>query len=333
MINLLALAWAGIMAFGVIMYVLLDGFDLGIGIMLLFIQDEHERDLMISSILPLWDGNQTWLVFGGAALYGAFPIAFSTILPILYIPILIMVIALLFRGIAFEFRLKATKSKKFWDICFFLGSLFATIVQGLVLGTFVQGFKGTSVPGATDIYQWFNPFSLTCSLALICGYILLGANYLIIKTESELQTYFFWVANKMQYFILLAFIIVSVWSPWLDPFIKERWFNIKNIPYLAILPALTVILFVTHWHSLKKQYEHTPFWCTIGMFMTCYLGFIISTYPYIVPRKITYIDAATNDSALLFMLIGACIMLPPLLIYTYHAHKIFGGKVTEKLGY
>jgi cytochrome d ubiquinol oxidase subunit II len=331
--DLLALTWCGIIAFGIIMYVLLGGFDLGIGIMSLFFRKERERDLLVSTILPVWDGNQTWLVFGGATLYSAFPLAFSVILPILYIPILIMVIALLFRGVAFEFRLKAIKTKRFWEICFFLGSVFATIAQGLMLGTFVNGFTLPTATGFSDFHQWFNPFGIACAIALICGYVLLGANYLIIKTTGELQQKSFNVSQKMQFFILLGFIMVSIWSPFLDPEIKARWFNPDNMVYLAILPIVTTALLITHWLAIKRKREHLPFWCTIGMFLMCYIGFIISSYPYIVPRQITYIQAAADRSSLWFMFVGACIMLPPLLYYTYYSYKIFSGKVTEKIGY
>ena len=331
--NLLALAWCGIIAFGIIMYVLLGGFDLGIGIMSIFFRKEEERDLLISTILPVWDGNQTWLVFGGAALYGAFPLAFSEILPIMYIPILLMVISLLFRGIAFEFRLKAIKTKPLWDYCFFIGSIFAVIAQGLILGTFVQGFTIQPTSELSNFHEWLNPFGIGCALGLISGYSLLGANYLIIKTTGNLQEKCFSISSKMQYIILLGFIMVSVWSPFLDPAIMERWLNLKNMPFLAILPFITLILFFLHRYAIKNKLEHAPFWCVIGMFLMCYIGFIISIYPYIVPRKITYLEAAADRSSLLFMLIGACIMLPPLLYYTYHSYKIFSGKVTKKLGY
>lgn len=331
--DLLALTWCGIIALGIIVYVILGGFDIGIGIMSIFIKDESDRDLMISSILPVWDGNQTWLVFGGAALYGAFPIAFSEILPILYIPIFIMVFSLLFRGIAFEFMLKSIKTKRVWEICFFLGSLFATISQGLILGTFVKGFSFPRAFEFGNLHQWINFFGIGCALGLICGYVLLGSNYLIIKTSGKLQEKFFDISNKMQYLILLGFIMVSVWSPFLDPTIMQRWFNTHNMPYLAVLPIVTLFLFIAHRRALMKHYERTPFWCAIGMFVMCYAGFIISIYPYIVPRKITYSEAAADHSALLFMLIGACIMLPPLLYYTYHSYKIFSGKITEKIEY
>jgi cytochrome d ubiquinol oxidase subunit II len=327
--DILALTWCGIIAFGVILYVILGGFDLGIGILSIFFKNEHDRDLMVSAILPVWDGNQTWLVFGGAALYGAFPAAFSAILPVMYIPLLIMVIALLFRGVAFEFRLKAHKTKRLWEICFFLGSIFATISQGLILGTFVRGFQIAS-PNAE---QWFNPFGIACAIALVFGYALLGANFLIIKVTGSLQKKCFAISRALQYIILLGFIMVSVWSPMLDATIKARWFNPQNMPFLALLPLATLAFLFLHAKALKNKFEYIPFWCAIGMFLMCYFGFIISCYPFIVPREMTYQEAAAPESSLLFMLVGACIMLPPLLYYTYYSYKLFRGKVTQKIGY
>lgn len=331
--NILAATWALLIAFGIILYIILDGFDLGIGMLAFFFKDQHDRDIMISTALPVWDGNQTWLVFGGATLYGAFPLAFSTIMPILYIPIFIMVIALLFRGISFEFRLKGIKSKPFWDICLFLGSLFATMAQGLILGAFVQGFSLTTHPDGSQFSQWLNPFGIACSIALIFGYLLLGSNRLISKTTGKLQKKCFKISDKFQYTMLGFVIMVSIWSPYLSHEIKQRWFNPHYMPYLAILPIFAMIFLITHWYAIKKKYEYIPFWSSVGVFLTCYFGFIISTYPYIVPRHITYIQAAAPQSSLLFMLIGACIMLPPLLYYTYFSYKIFSGKVTEKIGY
>ncbi|MCE3238352.1 MAG: cydB [Gammaproteobacteria bacterium] len=328
--NWLALIWCGIIAFGVIMYVILGGFDLGIGIMSIFFKEEKERDLLMSAILPVWDGNQTWLVFGGATLYGAFPAAFSAILPLMYIPLLIMVIALLFRGVSFEFRLKAIRTKRFWEFCIFLGSVSATMAQGFILGTFVQGFNLSATAGSIE--QWFNPFGLACAIALVFGYVLLGSNFLIIKTVGALQEKSYTLSGKIQYIILAACIMVSVWSPFLDPSIRQRWFNPDYIGYLAILPFLTMIFLITHGVAIRKKYEYLPFWSAIGMFLMCYFGFIISSYPYIVPRQITYTEAAADKSSLLFMLVGVCMMLPPLLYYTYYSYRIFRGKVTQ-LGY
>lgn len=270
--------------------------------------------------------------FGGAALYGAFPLAFSTILPALYIPIFIMVIALLFRGVAFEFRLKSQK-KHLWEWCFFISSLITTIVQGLVLGTFVKGFAFSDPNSTLSISDWLNPFSIFCAISLIFGYVLLGSNRLIDKTVGSLQKKCFAISEKVQYIILVAAIIVSLWSPFLDPDIKARWFNPQLMPFLALLPLSTAILFFTHWYAIRNRLEHWPFWSSIGIFLMCYLGFIISSYPYLVPRKITYFDAAAPRSSLLFMLVGACIMLPPLLYYTYYSYRIFRGKVTQKIGY
>ena len=325
--NILALIWCGIIAFGVIMYVILGGFDLGIGIMSIFFKDEKERDLLMSAILPGWDGNQTWLVFGGATLYGAFPAAFSAILPLMYMPILMMVIALLFRGVSFEFRLKAIKTKRFWEFCIFLGSVFATLAQGFILGTFVQGFNLSKNAGGIE--QWFNPFGFACAVALLFGYVLLGSNFLIIKTVGALQEKSYALSGKIQYIILMAFIMVSVWSPFLDLSIRQRWFNPNYIGYLGLLPFFTIIFLIIHGIAIKKKREYWPFWSAIGMFLMCYLGFIISSYPYIVPRQMTYTAAAADKSSLLFMLVGVCIMLPPLLYYTYYSYRIFRGKVRQ----
>jgi len=329
----LALSWGLIIAFGVILYVLLGGFDLGIGILSILIRDPHQKDIAVSTILPVWDGNQTWLVFGGAALYGAFPLAFSTILPLMYIPILVMVISLLFRGITFEFRLKAERSKAAWDIAYFAGSIFAVIAQGLILGTFIKGFTLLDLSNLHVFYPWLNSFGFMCSIGLVLGYSLLGSNYLIIKTTGKLQELSYKISSCLQYLILLCFIAVSIWSPYLDPAIKARWFNPDYMPFLAILPLTTVGLFIYHWYSLRKRHEIAPFWCAIGMFLTCYIGFIISIYPYIVPRHITYLEAASGKSSLQFMLVGAVIMLPVLLFYTFHSYRIFRGKVTEPIKY
>lgn len=321
--HVLALIWGFIISFGIILYVILDGFDLGIGLLMPFFNNREDHDIMVSTILPVWDGNETWLVFGGATLYGAFPLAFSYILPLIYLPIFIMVLGLLFRGVAFEFRLKAQSTKKTgWDFCFFMGSLIATLSQGYILGDFIQGFK--------EIHYEFNLF---CAVSLIFGYALLGSNRLILKTEGLLQQKCFNLSNKIQYIIFAACILVSLWTPFLDKRIAAIWFDPHKMVYLAILPLLTILFLALHYHAIKKRWETLPFWSSIGIFLMCYIGFIISSYPYVVPGQMTYLQAASPASTLLFMLIGAAIMLPILLYYTYYAYKIFSGKVTEKLGY
>lgn len=329
--NPLPFLWAMIIAFGIIMYVLLDGFDLGTGILTFFIKDRMQRDITISSILPVWDGNQTWLVFGGAALYGAFPLAFSTILPILYLPILIMVIALLFRGVAFEFRMKANKNSHFWDTCFFLGSLTAAFIQGVILGSFVVGYQ-TGAAAVTS-YQWLSPFSIFCGLALVFGYSLLAANRLIIKTSGELQQHFYHISTMLQYAVMVFVVAVSIWSPHLNSFLYERWYNTDLMPLLAILPFFTVVFFYLHIYGLKKQHEKLPFFASVGIFLMCYIGFLISSFPFIVPRHIDFLQAAAPDSTLVFMLVGALIMLPILLVYTVYSYYIFRGKIEKPLSY
>jgi cytochrome d ubiquinol oxidase subunit II len=326
-INHLALIWSGIIAFGIILYVILDGFDLGIGILMPFFSPHNDRDIMVSTILPVWDGNETWLVFG-------FPLAFSIILPLIYLPIFFMVLGLLFRGVAFEFRLKVPDEKKhLWDYCFFIGSLIATFSQGFILGIFIKGFGIYEGKIAINSVEWLDPFNFFCAIALVFGYVLLGSNRIISKTEGELQKKCFQISSKVQYLIFLACLIVSIWTPYLDKALAEKWFDPNQMRYLFFLPLLTFIFSVAHYYALRKKYEHIPFWCGVGIFVCCYIGFIFSSYPYIVPRHITYLQAAAPQSTLLFMLVGALIMLPVLLYYTYYAYKIFGGKVSNKLGY
>jgi len=245
----------------------------------------------------------------------------------------VMVVSLLLRGVSFEFRLKAHGNSKLWDRCFFLGSLSVAFVQGTVLGAFVQGFHLPTVSNADALtfYQWLSPFSLTCGAALVFGYVLLGSNRLIAKTTGHLQERCFKISNIVQYVIILFAVVISAWSPFLDPNIKARWFNPQYMPYLAILPAFMMGLFFEHRYGFAKRDDHLPFWCSVGVFLTCYLGFIISSYPYLVPRHITYLQAAAGRSTLLFMTVGACIMLPILLYYTYYSYRIFRGKVTEKI--
>ena len=329
----LAFIWAGIIAFGVIMYVILDGFDLGIGILTMFAKSEEDIDLMISTIMPVWDGNETWLVFGGAALYGAFPRAFSEILPAAYMPIFIMVLALLFRGVAFEFRLKATWSKKLWDYAFFGGSLLAILMQGELLAMFVRGFSLNADGHIVATVSWLNPFGIFCGLALVIGYTLLAADWLIIKTVGALQEFCFNVAEKTQYLLALCAVIVSVWSPFLAPEIFVKWFDPNLMPILAIFPAITLYAVYKHWHALKNRDERQPFRWAIVEFVMCYLGFAYSCYPYIVPRAITYMDAAAEPNSLVFLTYGAVFMLPALLYYTYYSYRVFQGKVTKKLEY
>ena len=330
----LILAWGLLIGFAVIMYVLLDGFDLGIGILFPFFPNQHERSLMVSTIIHVWDGNQTWLVLGGASMYGAFPKAFAATLPIIYFPILIMVISLILRGVAFEFRMKATKTIYLWDLSFFIGSLMATFAQGVILGTYVQGF-GDQPPSYLTVphYQWLTIFSFMTGVGTICGYVLLGSCWLIIKTVGDLQDKAYrcaWVSLFLVGIFMFAF---SVWTPFLSDFHFKRWLSIEHIPYLMILPITTGIAFLSCAYGLYSRRESLPFLSTIFIFLCGAVGVTISIYPYMVPHSITLTQAAAPRSSLSFMLIGACVMLPFLLVYTAHSYFIFKGKVTEPLHY
>jgi len=326
MAQLLPLAWAGIIAFCIVMYVLLDGVTLGTGVLLPFLNND-ERDLAISVILPTWDGNQTWLVLGAASLYGAFPTAFAALLPVLYIPLLLMVLALLLRGVIFEFRLKATAGKKHWDTIFFLASLYVALTQGLVLGNFIQGFDYSIHPYTLTNRAFFNPFTLFTAISLTLGYILLSSTRLIMKTENDLQEKMYKIAMRCAIIAIPCMFAVSLWTPFMNHLIYARWFENQNWIFLAMLPYATGLFFLIMFWSLYKKEESFPYWCCVGLFLCGYAGFAISLYPYIVPFHITVWQAASPTNTLIFILFGAMIMLPFLLIYTGYSYYIFRGKV------
>lgn len=328
---LLPVIWAGIIAFCILMYVTLDGFTLGTGILMPWMND-HERNQALSMILPNWDGNQTWLVLGGASLYGAFPQAFGTILPLLYLPLLLMVLALLFRGVAFEFRMKSNRGKHKWDLCFMAGSVIATFVQGMVLGAFIKGFNFSSA-GQLPSLAWLSLYSIFTGIALVFGYALLGATRLILKTEGALMQKMRSFAIKLAWIIAFFAFAVSLWTPFLDPVIFARWFRYDRIWLLILMPAITFFAWLYLLISLKKGREKAPFWISIFIFCCCYAGFAIGIWPFIVPNTMTIWQAASPNSSLIFMLVGAAIMIPVLLVYTGYSYKIFGGKVRDLIHY
>ena len=321
---MLVLAWLTIIGFCIIMYIILDGFTLGTGMLLIFLTPE-ERSLATSVILPTWDGNQTWLVLGMASLYGAFPLAFSLLLPLLYLPLLIMVIALLLRGVVFEFRMKSDKGQAIWDKIFSASALVVSLTQGYILGTFVQGFNPDITPS-----MWFD---LMTAFSVVIGYCLLGATRLILKTEHSIQAKMFAISKKLIWILMTLIGLVSLWTPFVYPLLKNRWFNPDITPYLTILPLTTVIIFIALLYSLKKKYDRSPYWLTVGFFLCPYIGFLVSVFPYIVPYQVTIWAAAAPSNSLSFILIGACIMLPVLLAYTFYSYRIFRGKVNEIIHY
>ncbi|MGB9430340.1 MAG: cytochrome d ubiquinol oxidase subunit II [Gammaproteobacteria bacterium] len=334
MMHLLPLIWVIIIATGVAVYVILDGFDLGIGILFAFSRSHEHRDLMMNSVAPVWDGNETWLVMGGAGLLAAFPVAYSILLSALYVPLMFMLTALIFRGISFEFRFKAHKSRILWDIAFSGGSFLAAFCQGMTLGAVIQGLKVVDGNYAGGLYDWFSPFTVLTGFAIVVGYALLGSTWLIMKTEGELQARSYRAARRILPLMLLAIVGVSIWTPFQQPAIRERWFSVPNFYYLSQIPFITFLVAVTCWYALKRaRHAHTPFLCSVGLFLLSYIGLIISIWPYIVPRAITFEQATSPASSQLFLLVGFIIVMPFILGYTVMGYRIFSGKVRTDEGY
>jgi cytochrome d ubiquinol oxidase subunit II len=329
--HILASAWIVIIGFCIMMYVLLDGFDLGIGILFPFFTKPDHRNIMISTVLPVWDGNQTWLVLGFASLYGAFPKAFSLLMPALYLPIFLMVMALLFRGITFEFRLKETGNRRFWDMLFCVSSTAATFAQGIVLGTFVKGY--TMGADGVLIYDPLTLFNITCGVALLFGYSLLAAAWIIGKTTGALQKKMFGVAKVSLFAVAFFMFAISLWTPFIDPEIRKIWFDPHIIFKLALLPLFTGWLIVYCTYCLLKRREYIIFWLSLGIFICSFIGFGISTFPYIIPRVLTVFEAAAPESSLLFMLFGALLLLPLLVGYTSYSYYVFRGKINKTIEY
>ncbi|OYD81324.1 cytochrome d ubiquinol oxidase subunit II [Azospirillum brasilense] len=331
--SLLTLAWVAIVGFAVFMYVLMDGFDLGIGILYPFAPSEEARDVMMNSVAPVWDFNETWLILGGAGLFAAFPIAYAVVLPAMYLPLLMMLIALIFRGVAFEFRFKARSSRHLWNKAFFLGSLLATFAQGVVLGSFIQGIEVEGRNFAGTMLDWLTPFSLFCGVALIAGYALLGSTWLIWRTIGILQDWCFRVARRLLIVVLVLVAAVSLWTPFLDASIAARWFSVPNILLLSPVPLMVGFLAFGLWRALDEGREVLPFAFAMGLFALSYLGLAISLWPVLIPPGITVWQAAAPPETQVFLLIGMAFLIPTILIYTAYSYWVFRGKVTGAIGY
>ena len=326
---MLPFIFALILAFIVSMYVILDGFDLGIGILFPFTANEAERDKMMNSVAPIWDGNETWLVFGGAMLYGAFPQVYGLLLPILYMPLMLMLISLIFRGVSFEFRFKADKSKAFWNWAFAISSISAAFFQGVVLGCFVQGFPINEAAMTINITDWLTPFTLLTGVALISGYGLLGATWMIMKGEGRLQRKMYHYAKGLLVLVSVFLCLVGVWTPLHSAEIYNRWYSYPNFIYLSPLPLTALIAIFLAWKNLSVQNEVKPFFYSIVIFLCSYAGIGISVYPYLIPHQVTIWEAAAPDTTLRFILVGVVIMLPILLGYTAYTYYLFRGKTND----
>jgi cytochrome d ubiquinol oxidase subunit II len=325
--------WTLILGLAVFFYVLLDGFDLGVGILYGFAPDTPSRNTIMNSIAPIWDGNETWLVMGGIGLLAAFPLAFAIIVPAVYFPILIMLLALVFRGVAFEFRFRDSEHRTFWDHAFCYGSGIATFAQGMVLGTFIQGFKVTGRQFSGTSFDFLTPFSVLTGVALLLGYGLLGAGWLILKTEGDVQAAARRHGKLCFVGVLIAVAIVSIWTPSMSPAIAARWFSWPNMAWLAPVPIATAAAAFMTWRALNSRAEATPFVGAILLFALSFIGIAISLFPMIVPYHFTLWSAASSGRTQAFLLIGTLFLLPIILMYTGWSYWVFRGKVRADTGY
>jgi len=325
--------WAALIAFAVLAYVVLDGFDLGIGILFPLIPDEGERDVAMNSVAPVWDGNETWLVLGGGGLFAVFPLAYATILPALYAPLIAMLIGLIFRGVSFEFRHRTRRGKFVWNWGFAGGSILAAFCQGIALGALVQGIEVADRAYAGGWWDWLTPFSLLTGFALVVGYALLGATWLVLKTEDQLlrrARRFAWASG----FGTLALIgLVSLITPFLKPAYLDRWFGWPTVIFSVVVPLLVLGCALVLFRGLLAHRPLAPFLASLGLFILCYAGIGISFYPYMVPTSVTIWQAAAPDASLAFLLVGAVVLIPIILTYTGYAYWVFRGKVDPTEGY
>jgi cytochrome d ubiquinol oxidase subunit II len=325
--------WAAIIAFAVLAYVVLDGFDLGVGILFPLFPHRHDRDVMTNSIAPVWDGNETWLVLGGGGLMAVFPLAYATVLPALYMPIILMLLGLIFRGVAFEFRWRSGPDSRLWDAGFWLGSSVAAMMQGIALGALVQGIKIENRSYAGGWWDWLTPFSILTGVAVVVGYALLGATWLNLKTTGDLQHRARRMAMALGVALLVLIAVVSLWTPFINHLYFERWFGWPTAFFSAFVPLLVAMCAVALWHGLTQDKHLQPFLAALGLFVLSYAGLGISFYPYIVPGALTIEEAAAPDSSLIFLLVGAVVLIPIILAYTGYAYWVFRGKIDPEEGY
>lgn len=329
----LAFVWAGIVAFAVLAYVVLDGFDLGVGILFPMLRDDSQRDLAMNSVAPVWDGNETWLVLGGGGLFAVFPLAYATILPALYAPIIAMLLGLIFRGVSFEFRARSSRSRFLWNFGFAGGSMVAAFAQGIALGALVQGIPVEGRAYAGGWWDWLTPFSILTGIALAVGYTMLGATWLVMKTEGDLARFArraAWYAG-IGTFLLIG--LVSLITPFLNSVYLDRWFAWPTAIFSLVVPALLLGCAWLWYRGLVDGRDAQPFLASLGIFALCYAGILIGFYPYMVPPSITIWEAAAPDASLAFLLVGALILLPAILGYTAYSYWVFRGKMDPDEGY
>jgi cytochrome d ubiquinol oxidase subunit II len=333
--DVLPVIWAGLIAFAVLAYVVLDGFDLGVGILFAVERDFEERSVMVNAIAPMWDGNETWLVLGGGGLFAVFPMAYAIIMSAMYPTIIGMLLALIFRGVAFEFRFRAVTrhGKYWWDIAFWLGSTLAALCQGLTLGGLLQGVRVHGRAYGGGWWDWLDLFTILCGVAVVVGYGLLGACWLIWRTEGEMQNRARRYAEALGFITLVLIGAVSLWSPFLNPVFYHRWFDWPGVLMTAPVPVLLALLTVGFYWGIAKRHHATPFLCAVGWFVLCFAGLGISIWPNLVPPSVSVWAAAAPPASQLFLLVGASVLIPIILVYTGFSYWVFRGKVGTGTSY
>lgn len=329
----LALIWAGLIAFAVLAYVLLDGFDLGVGILFPFLKNRDERHLAMNTIAPVWDGNETWLVLGGGGLFAVFPLAYAILMPALYPLIIAMLLGLIFRGVAFEFVHRTKRMQAFWEFGFWGGSLVAAIAQGMALGALVQGIAVDGRAYAGGNWDWLTPFTMLTAVALVVGYALLGATWLIFKTEGETLARARRFAMPLGVGLIALIGAVSLATPFLHPQYLARWFGWPSGAWTAVVPLLLAFAVWQLWAGLKNKDHMRPFLATVALFVLSYVGLGVSFYPNLIPPALTIAKAAAPESSLRFLLVGAALLIPMILSYTAYSYWVFRGKVHPGDGY
>jgi len=322
----LPLAFAALMGISILVYVVLDGFDLGVGI-LLPLADDEEKDRMVAAIGPFWDANETWLVLAVGLLLVAFPVAHGVILTALYLPVAVMLIGLILRGVAFEFRAKTNgKQKHRWNQAFFAGSLSASLAQGYMLGLYIMGLEHTPATIA---------FGLLTALCLTAGYGFIGATWLIIKAEGSLQMKAIRWARTRLWGVVLGFGAISLASPLVSDRIFDKWFSFPSMILLAPLPLMAALMLFILWTALQHlpakndKWAWVPFATTASLFLLAFTGLAYSFYPYVVPEQLTLYESASAPESLFIILLGALFVLPVIIGYTILAYTVFRGKATE----
>jgi cytochrome d ubiquinol oxidase subunit II len=329
----IATIWAFIIAFAVFVYVVMDGFDLGLGMLFPLFPNKTDRDVIMNSVAPVWDGNETWLVLGGGGLMAAFPLAYAVLMPAIYTPVIAMLVGLVFRGVAFEFRWRTLSERNRWDVAFAGGSLLATLAQGIALGAILQGVHVEERHYAGGWWDWLTPFSILTGVALVVGYALLGATWLVMKTEDELRDKAYHLSWWLLFAMLGAIAAVSIATPFLHIQYAQRWFSWPNVILTAPVPIAVAGVTLLLLRSLANKRDYQPFFLALALFALSYAGLGISMWPYIVPQSITIWQAASPKSSQLFMLVGIAILIPLILGYTSWAYWVFRGKVRPESGY